>query len=50
MGCEEEVEENRHMTACKSYSKFREGKDLSKYEDLVNYFRQVMEARRKKIM
>ena len=48
VGCEKEVENNIHVTECPTYSDLRVGKNLSRDEDLLSYFRLVMEARRMK--
>ena len=50
VGCGLAKEDNNHVTTCPAYTKFREDKDLSNYQDLVTYFRQVMEARREILM
>ena len=35
----------QHILVCPAYTEFREGKDLSKDNDLVNYFKQVLKLR-----
>ena len=42
-----EVESQIHVLSCTAYKKLREGLDLSKHEDMINYYREVMAYRDK---
>ena len=39
------IDSQTHIMVCHAYQEFREGKDLGKDQDLVNYFRQVLKLR-----
>ena len=43
-GCEES---QSHILRCSAYEKFREGRNMSKLEDVVAYFRKVLAHRDK---
>ena len=43
-GCEES---QSHVLRCSAYEKFREGRNMSKLEDVVVYFREVLAHRDK---
>ena len=50
-GCRDGFTDNRdsqnHVIFCEAYEEFRIGKDLSKDQDLVDYFKSVIEHRMK---
>ena len=45
VGCGVVKEDNRHVAICQAYDDLREGKDLTLYDDLLEYYRLVMERR-----
>ena len=45
VACGEEIEVNSHVMVCPKYVDLRENKDLSKGDDLVEYFWRVMDRR-----
>ena len=45
VACGREEEVNSHVMVCPEYEDLRQGKDLSKNQDLVSYFRKVMTRR-----
>ena len=48
-GCQKEVETNAHVMSCETYTLIREGKDLKKDKDLVDFFREVLKLRMQKL-
>ena len=47
-GCGKEVETSDHVMKCKAYEHVRDGKDLTRDEDLVQFFKEVMKMRMQK--
>ena len=43
--CESCIDSQSHILYCPAYKKLREGKNLSSDEDIVTYFREVMQIR-----
>jgi DNA-binding phage protein len=43
----EEIETNDHVLMCRKYTSFRTAKDLKKDEDVIKYFKEVMNEREK---
>ena len=43
--CESCIDSQSHILYCPAYEKLREGKNLSSDEDIVTYFREVMQIR-----
>ena len=48
-GCHKEVETNAHVMSCGTYKLIREGKDLKKDKDLLDFFREVLKLRMQKL-
>ena len=48
-GCNKEVESNGHVMHCQAYDHVREGKDLGSDKGLVQYFKEVLKIRMKKM-
>ena len=43
--CQRQIETQSHMMSCPAYENFRSDKDLNCDEDLVKYFKQVLQVR-----
>ena len=48
-GCWKEVESHGHVISCQAYEHVREGKDLDSDTDLVQFFKEVLKIRMKKM-
>ena len=48
-GCHNETETNGHVMCCEAYKLIREGKDLEKDRDFVEFFREVLKIRMQKM-
>ena len=49
-GCHNEVETNGHVMSCEAYEHVREGKNLDSDKDLVQFFKEILKIRMKKMM
>ena len=45
--CQTSIETQSHILWCPSYSELREGKDISKDSDVIEYFQKVLKIREK---